>query len=77
MSQSSVFTNMYIMNIHSDFDDDKLLEPFGFVASSEVRTDGKDKGFVFVRFKDHKAAYAKFCCCWRAHYCGVQSADKR
>ena len=56
------FTNVYIKNIDESVTDDeftKLFEPFGIVLSATVTRDetGKSRGFGFVNFADHEAAY--------------------
>ncbi|KAH7175865.1 polyadenylate-binding protein [Dactylonectria macrodidyma] len=56
------FTNVYVKNIQSDVTDDEfreLFEKFGDVTSSSLARDqeGKSRGFGFVNFTTHEAAY--------------------
>ena len=55
--KSKRFTNIYVKNLTSNYDDQKLrqlFEPFGKVVSTKVMTDqnGNSRGFGFVSFKD-------------------------
>ena len=57
------FTNVYIKNIDESVTDDEftqLFERFGTVISATVTRDenGKSRGFGFVNFASHEAAYA-------------------
>ncbi|KAK7422288.1 Protein phosphatase PP2A regulatory subunit B [Neonectria magnoliae] len=56
------FTNVYVKNIQADVTDDEfreLFEKFGDVTSSSLARDqeGKSRGFGFVNFTTHEAAY--------------------
>ncbi|KAL7951802.1 polyadenylate binding protein [Trichoderma barbatum] len=56
------FTNVYVKNIGPDVSDDEfreLFEAFGDVTSSSLARDqeGKTRGFGFVNFTTHEAAY--------------------
>ncbi|KPM34045.1 Polyadenylate-binding protein, cytoplasmic and nuclear [Neonectria ditissima] len=56
------FTNVYVKNIQADVTDDdfrELFERFGDVTSSSLARDqeGKSRGFGFVNFTTHEAAY--------------------
>ncbi|RFU74139.1 polya rna binding [Trichoderma arundinaceum] len=56
------FTNVYVKNISPDVSDDEfreLFEKFGDVTSSSLARDqeGKTRGFGFVNFTTHEAAY--------------------
>ncbi|KAH7157799.1 polyadenylate-binding protein [Dactylonectria estremocensis] len=56
------FTNVYVKNIQSEVTDDEfreLFEKFGDVTSSSLARDqeGKSRGFGFVNFTTHEAAY--------------------
>lgn len=56
------FTNVYVKNISTDVTDDQfreLFEKFGDVTSSSLARDpdGKSRGFGFVNFTTHEAAY--------------------
>jgi polyadenylate-binding protein len=56
------FTNVYVKNISPDVSDDEyreLFEKFGDVTSSSLARDqdGKSRGFGFVNFTTHEAAY--------------------
>lgn len=56
------FTNVYVKNINPEATDDhfrELFEKFGDVTSSSLARDqeGKSRGFGFVNFTTHEAAY--------------------
>lgn len=56
------FTNIYVKNISSDATDDQfreLFERYGDVTSASLARDqeGKSRGFGFVNFTTHEAAY--------------------
>ncbi|CAJ2504811.1 Uu.00g122050.m01.CDS01 [Anthostomella pinea] len=56
------FTNVYVKNISGDATDDEfrdLFEKYGDVTSSSLARDveGKSRGFGFVNFTTHEAAY--------------------
>lgn len=56
------FTNVYVKNINPEATDDQfreLFEKFGDVTSSSLARDqeGKSRGFGFVNFTTHEAAY--------------------
>ncbi|KAH7376354.1 polyadenylate-binding protein [Plectosphaerella cucumerina] len=56
------FTNVYVKNIHPDVTDDEfrdLFAAFGDVTSSSLARDqeNKSRGFGFVNFTTHEAAY--------------------
>ncbi|KAF4974308.1 hypothetical protein FZEAL_8776 [Fusarium zealandicum] len=56
------FTNVYVKNINNEASDDEfrlLFEQYGEVTSSSLARDqeGKSRGFGFVNFTTHEAAY--------------------
>mmetsp|Transcript_75882 Transcript_75882/g.181533 ORF Transcript_75882/g.181533 Transcript_75882/m.181533 type:complete len:588 (+) Transcript_75882:185-1948(+) len=53
------FTNIYVKNFPSEWDDDKLMSifsEFGPVASHALRKDAKGRAFAFVAFEDVESA---------------------